>query len=269
MNYPKVSVIVSTYNRKDALELSLQALLCQTYKPDEILVADDGSKEDTKELVDKIRRKADIPIIHVWHPDEGFKLAAIRNKAIATATGEYIIQIDGDCLVDKHFVEDHLSVAQKGHFVRGIRLRISEEHTARLLSERRQITFWEGLRIMPENAFRCSLLRWWAAKYYARKPSRVVHLYGCNMAFWKEDILSVNGYDNSLTGWGHEDDDLAYRLYFNGVVAKSLKYGGLLYHLHHPLNSRANFKFHRDHIEKLKETRVTWCENGIDKYLNN
>ena len=119
-----VSLMISTYNWKEALSLCLYSVFAQTVKPCEILIADDGSRDDTKQLIDKMRTKTDIPIVHVWHEDKGFRLSAIRNRSIERAKGDYIIQIDGDILLDKHFIADHLELAEKGYFVCGSRVHL-------------------------------------------------------------------------------------------------------------------------------------------------
>ena len=130
------SLIISTYNRSDALELCVKSVLRQSLLPDEIIIADDGSKEDTRELIHQLAASSEVPIIHVWHEDLGFRLASIRNKAIAKASKEYIIQIDGDIVLHKDFVKDHVHFAKKGSFVTGSRVLIREGLTQKMLAER-------------------------------------------------------------------------------------------------------------------------------------
>ena len=130
------SLIISTYNRSDALELCVKSVLRQSLLPDEIIIADDGSKEDTGELIHQLAASSEVPIIHVWHEDLGFRLASIRNKAIAKASKEYIIQIDGDIVLHKDFVKDHVHFAKKGSFVTGSRVLIREGLTKKMLAER-------------------------------------------------------------------------------------------------------------------------------------
>ena len=121
MKFPSCSLVVSTYNRPDALELCIESILRQTQLPNEIVVADDGSGESTRQLVKALEAKSPVPIVHVWQPDDGYQLARIRNRAFAAATGEYIIQLDGDLILEKHFVLDHLSMARPGTFISGSR----------------------------------------------------------------------------------------------------------------------------------------------------
>jgi glycosyltransferase involved in cell wall biosynthesis len=115
--HPTCTLIISTYNWPKALNLVLLSVLNQRQLPTEIVIADDGSKEETKNLIDSYRDKLSIPIKHVWHEDVGFRLAKIRNKAIATALGDYIIQIDGDVILHPYFIKDHLDFAKKIHWL--------------------------------------------------------------------------------------------------------------------------------------------------------
>lgn len=259
------SIIVTTYNRPDALELSVRSIFEQTVKPDEIIIADDGSSTETRNLVESLESASNTPIIYVWQEDYGFRLATIRNKAIAKASGEYILQIDGDVIPSRHFVSDHLELAAKGYFVCGSRVKLSPEITNKVLTDR---SFRPGLFNMPlsfaANSLRSRLLRHFLAERYGRK---IDHLRGCNMAFWRDDLIRVNGFNEDLTQWGHEDGEIAYRLHFAGVKKKSLKMGGCVYHLYHPESSRSNEQRHLDELERVKQEHISWCENGIDKYL--
>ena len=122
-----VSIIIPTYNWPEALNLCLQSVLVQSILPGEIIIADDGSKQETSDLINNIKRKSPIPIIHVWQEDNGFRLAQIRNKAIAKSCKDYIIQIDGDVILHKDFIKDHIRFARKGSFVSGSRVLINEK----------------------------------------------------------------------------------------------------------------------------------------------
>ena len=125
----KVSLLISTYNRPDALELCLKSVLHQVYMPDEIIIADDGSKDETRDVIQKYADLSVVPLQHVWHEDNGFQLAMIRNKAIAVANGDYIIQIDGDLILHPYFVKDHKDFAKRNSFVRGSRIYLDERIT--------------------------------------------------------------------------------------------------------------------------------------------
>ena len=259
-----VSLIISTYNWKEALSLCLHSVFRQTVKPCEILIADDGSRNDTKQLIDNMRAMTDIPIVHVWHEDTGFRLSAIRNRSIEKAKGDYIIQIDGDVLLDKHFIADHLDLAEKGYFVCGSRVLLGRLATDRLFKgiETHPSLFRQDLSFLL-NAFRSRRLRQYLAKRYAKNNMRRIR--GCNMAFWKEDLLRVNGYNEALEMWGQEDAEISYRLVHVGVQKKQLKMGGVQFHLHHKLASRANLQYHEQVMRQAIDNRTAWCEIGIMK----
>ncbi len=127
------SLLISTYNWKEALKACLQSVFNQSILPDEILIADDGSQDGTKEMIREMKLQTQIPIIHVWHQDKGFRVAAIRNRAIEMAKGDYIIQIDGDVILHKYFIADHLELAERGYFVCGSRVWLREETTDQIL----------------------------------------------------------------------------------------------------------------------------------------
>ena len=179
--------------------------------------------------------------------------------------GDYIIQTDGDIILSPHFVEDHVELAEPGFFVCGSRVKLPREATERLMQRgEARLRLWQLPPAYMANALRSRLLRRFMATRYARK---VDHLRGCNMAFWKADAVKVNGYNEDLTQWGHEDGEFAYRLHFAGVGKKALKMGGVAYHLWHSEASKANEQRHFDELARVIEGRLAWCGNGIDKYL--
>lgn len=262
----KVSILVSTYNWPEALDLVLKSMLNQTTLPYEIVIADDGSNDDTKNTIERLRKKCGIPIIHVWHEDKGFRKTIILNKAITKVTGDYILQVDGDAILSPHFVSDHLELAEQGYFVCGSRVKLSPSVTNQILQTK---DFKIAKTNMPIsfvfNSFRSKILRRFLALRYARNLEG--HLRGCNMAFWKKDIIKVNGYNEDMILWGYEDSEIAYRLFYAGVKKKALKMGGNVYHLYHKEASRANERSNFSILEEEKEKHYAWCENGINKYL--
>ena len=261
----RTTILVSTYNWPEALELSIRSMQRQTVLPHEIVIADDGSSRETKELISRLKKECSIPIVHVWHPDEGFRKTMILNKAIAKVTGEYILQVDGDVILSRHFVSDHIELAERNHFVCGSRVKLNKEITQKIIAGGDfPPRIWEMPLGFMANSFRSRRLRRFMAKRYAR---RIDHLRGCNMAFWREDAIRINGYNEDLQQWGHEDSEFAFRLHFAGVEKKALKGGGCVYHLHHNEFSKCNESLHRREVERVKSERLKWCNNGIDKYL--
>lgn len=256
-----ISLLISTYNRKETLRLALESAFRQTVLPSEILIADDGSREDTRQMIEEMRAVSPVPLVHVWHEDDGFRVGVIRNKALAKASGDYIIQIDGDIVIHPHFVADHVEMAEKGCFVCGSRVSLSPEATDKIVAGTKNPV---PRFVFNLNSFRNRFLRHYLAYRYARKS--MLHLRGCNMAFWKEDIYRINGYNEDFESWGHEDLDLAYRLVFAGVRKKALKMGGVAYHLYHPYASRHKEEENWQKVEKQKAQRKFWAADGLDKY---
>lgn len=260
----KTSLIISTYNSPVALATCLEGVLRQTTPPDEVLVADDGSTDSTAQVVEEFRRKAPFKVVHVWHPDEGFRLAAIRNKAISASTGDYIIQIDGDILLEPHFIADHIAAATPGRFACGSRVLLDKVLTTRLYAD-------PAMHIGPfttgvanrKNAVRSRLL---AAAMNVLSPARLRYR-GCNMAFWRSDLVAVNGYDEAYSGWGCEDHDLVARLMNNGITPMQLRHRAVCFHMWHP-SAKESESFTRNN-ELLARTRAekrVRCNIGLDHY---
>lgn len=242
----KISVIVATYNRIDALSFVLQSLETQTDSDFEVIVADDGSKADTTEFLNAFMQKTSLSIQHVWQEDLGFRLAQVRNLAMAASTGEYLIFLDGDCIVQPDFVECHRQLAQPGHLVTGSRVLLSEELTKTLLS-------WPRWNFA---AFRSHLLqyrlsgginKYWpiviklgdgAWRLYRKFVWR--RIKGCNMACWATDAKAIGGFDEDMTGWGHEDADFVFRLQHSGIVRKSGSWSTEVFHLFHRIHDQSN-----------------------------
>jgi glycosyltransferase involved in cell wall biosynthesis len=260
-----VALIISTYNWPQALNQTLRSVANQTILPNEVLIADDGSDERTANLIQEFQTiHPTLNIKHVWHEDNGFRLAAIRNKAIRMAQSDYIIQIDGDIIIDKNFIADHLSIKAIGYFVTGSRLLLGKKITEVLLeSEKVNIAAlrWKGKNFF--NTLRIPFLMRLLQNTYKTKGKHLDYVKGCNMAFWKSDLYLVNGYDESFIGWGREDSDICIRLINAGVKKKFIKFCAVQYHLHHPLASRDQFEANDILIEQNKLQRISFCKHGL------
>ena len=262
-----VAILIATYNWPQALQQTLMSVANQTIQPNEVLIADDGSDERTANLIQQFKEQhPTLNIIHVWHEDNGFRLAAIRNKAIRMAQSDYIIQIDGDIILDKNFIADHLSIKAIGYFVTGSRLLLGKKITDELL-ESEKINFsslrWKGKNFF--NTLRIPLFTRLLQNTYKTKGKHLDYVKGCNMAFWKSDLYLVNGYDESFNGWGREDTDICIRLIHAGVKKKFIKFGGVQYHLHHALASRDQLDANDALIEQLKLNQISFCKQGLVK----
>jgi glycosyltransferase involved in cell wall biosynthesis len=260
------SLIITTYNWKEALELVLLSVFEQSTLPNEIIVADDGSKDDTRQLINILKEKSPIPLIHSWQEDDGFRAATSRNKAIAKASGEYIIIIDGDIIIHKDFVKDHLSFAKKGYFVQGIRAKLSDKKAEEIFKTKQYKfkPFEDGIK-NKRNSFKSNIL----SSIFSKKRifRKLDMLQTCNMAFFKDDCLKVNGFNEDFIGWGREDGEFGARLFHVGIERRDLRFNAIGYHIHHEGNSRDMLeKNHKIYLSTLNN-KLKWCSNGIDKYL--
>jgi glycosyltransferase involved in cell wall biosynthesis len=239
-----ISVIVSTYDRPDALEAVLRSLARQSDDHFEVLVADDGSRPDTAAVVQRWAGRIGRRVVHVWHPDDGFRLAEIRNRAILAADGAYCVFLDGDCLARGDFVAAHRSLAERGWFVTGNRVLLSRALTQRVLDENLMPESWtvaqwlksrlsRGInRLAPLVSLPLGPLR--KAQARAWRGAR-----GANIAMWRADLVAVDGFDSAFAGWGREDSDLFVRLMRAGIRRKDGRYATGVLHLWHPEADRA------------------------------
>ena len=254
------SLVISTYNWPDALELVLKSVLNQTIAPKEILIADDGSGTATKAVIESFRQKTAIPIKHHWHEDNGFRKTIIMNKAIAEAAGDYIIQIDGDIILHSKFIADHLTDALEGYYIKGSRSMLTSERTAKILKTKNihinPLIAGVGSKI---NATYFPLL----AFLFRGDHLRSNNLRGCNFSFWKKDFITVNGYNNDLEGWGHEDIELAARLTNLGIKQRQLKLKAICFHLYHKINARDNEDLNYRKYLKAVSSGTVACKSGI------
>jgi glycosyltransferase involved in cell wall biosynthesis len=265
---PRCSLLISTYNRPGALRLCLLSILKQTVLPDEVIIGDDGSSPDTGQLISGMKDRFPIPLIHVWQPDEGFRLARIRNKSIAKARYEYLIQADGDLIFHPRFIADQLRFSRRGSFISGSRTLISPENTAALEKDPDLLSSgcWKKDLGKKYNASRLLPLAY-PVFYFPRKPHDSRYVLGANMAFWKEDLLKINGYNEAFEGWGKEDNDISYRLWNTGIKLHFLKFAAIVYHLHHSEAPRGNFSVNDTLFSRSIEKKTTYIENGISLHL--
>ncbi|WP_109124336.1 glycosyltransferase family 2 protein [Dyella sp. C11] len=270
----KVSVVLLTYNWPHALERMLEGLAKQAQLPYEVIVADDGSTEETAALIRRMAPTFPVPLRHLWQEDHGFRAARARNRGIAASRGDYVILLDGDMLVHPHFIADHLMLAERGYFLQGGRIKATPEESLRLLDGKAPVfapwstaNFDEFDGTKRLYAFRAPALARWKSR--SRNGGRVM---SCNMSFWRDDLLKVNGFDERMEGYGAEDRELAARLENAGLKRRPLKWAALAVHLWH--NSRSppdvddmdlpnNRLFHATRTQ-----RITWCERGISQHAD-
>ena len=263
--HPTSSLVVATYNWPEALAAVLATVRAQVVQPTELVIADDGSGEPTRRVIEAAAAGFPCPVVHVWHPDQGFKLAQIRNKAVARARGAYVIQIDGDMLLHRAFVKDHLDAATPGFFVGGSRALLDPWASRAVLSGHGLPgPFTAGVRNRL-NALRLAPLGEALSPLVPARDSMRVR--GGNMAFWREDFVAVNGYDEAFVGWGREDTDLVLRLHRRGLRRRWFKLRGVAFHLHHREASRDALGRNDRILEAALASGRDRCEVGVDQWL--
>jgi glycosyltransferase involved in cell wall biosynthesis len=254
------TLIIATYNWHQALELVLISVQNQSVLPSEIIIADDGSTQETNLLIDKFKPLFPIPLIHLWHEDNGFKKTIIMNKALKIAKSEYIIQIDGDIIIHKNFIENHLNFAKPNTFVHGSRTFLNKKATTIAFQTKKiNYSIWNPNLKNKLNAFYFPFL----TQLLAKTSTSLNKTRGCNFACWKKDIHQVNGYNEKMTGWGLEDTELAARFINNGILKRQIKFGALQYHLDHKVLSRNQFNINNEILTNTIKNKTTVAQKGI------
>ena len=260
LNNPTIALLISTYNWPEALELVLKSILQQSRMPNEVIIADDGSSDTTRVLLERFKGKFPVPLKHIWHEDNGFRKSIILNKAVKAVTAEYIVEIDGDIVIHPNFVADHLKSAEKGFFVQGSRAMLSEWKTKELLKSKQvNLSFFSAGLKNRFNALRLPFMK----KIFELGFSDPFHIKGCNLAFWKEDYINVNGYYNSFEGWGGEDYEFGARLLHAGIKRKRLKRAALAFHIHHHDNCRLNTTSNDVIYKRTRKEKLSYASNGF------
>ncbi|MGR6840858.1 glycosyltransferase [Aliivibrio wodanis] len=274
---PKASLIIAFYNNTVCLELIFKALSIQTESNFEVIIADDGSKQEAIDFIYTHRESLPFSVKHVWHEDKGFRKNRILNHAVIKSSSNYLIIIDGDCIPEKHFIEDHLSQAEKGRSLSGRRVELPEQYTQRVIDSSSPGTFFNENKLEItiryifsngdkqtkgrhiEKGFRFA--KPWQQLLLKGKTSKAI--LGCNFSLFKEDLLKINGFDMRYEAPAvGEDSDVDYRLNLIGVTNKSLNGLAVQIHLYHTWLDRVseNKDIFRDTI---KHERY-WAENGIE-----
>jgi glycosyltransferase involved in cell wall biosynthesis len=257
-----ISLIIATYNRPDALAGVLRSLSRQTDRNFEIVVADDGSEPQTCEVVKEWSAKVGVPLKHIWQEDRGFRLAEIRNRAIAASAGNYLIFLDGDSIARPDFVAAHRRLAEPGFFVGGNRVLLSQALTDEVLAKNLEPEGWsfaawaarraggEINRLLPLLSLPLGLLR-------KRLANEWEGVRGGNFAFLRADLERVDGFETSFVGWGLEDSDIIIRMIRSGVKRKDGRFATGVLHLWHPEADRSQLAAHRAKLDELlKSDRV-------------
>ena len=233
-----ISLVISTYNRPDALAAVIEGCFAQSDRNFEIIIADDGSTATTRQCVDALKARSPVPMQHVWQADEGFRLAMARNRGTLAARGNYLVFLDGDCIPQRDFIAQHRKLAQRGYMVTGSRVLLSESFTARVLAERIDLPGASGaakfgFRLRGHMNKVLQLLLRLPDIGRGTKRFSWRRIKGCNLAMWRSDLETINGFDESFKGWGHEDSDLVVRMFNAGVNRKDGAFSTEVFHLWH------------------------------------
>ncbi|MFK7781396.1 glycosyltransferase family 2 protein [Psychroserpens sp.] len=275
MNPIDISVVISTYNNPKWLQKVLWSFDVQTFKNFEVVIADDGSNEETKRLIEAMCSELSYPIQHIWHEDNGFQKTIILNKATVAAKGDYLVYTDGDCIARADFLEVHSNRREAGYFLSGgyfkLPMTISETITEKDIRE--QHCF--DINWLKQNGLKSSFKN---NKITSKgSKERLLNAFtpttatwnGHNASGYKSDIIAANGYDERMQ-YGGEDRELGERLFNAGLKAKQIRYSAICLHLDH---ERGYVK--PEMIEKniairatTKSDKITRTPFGIDKYIS-
>lgn len=258
----KVTVLITTYNWPEALQLVLKSVIKQSKPPEEIVIADDGSTHETAAVITEFKSVFSGNVKHIWHEDKGFTKTIILNKALQEVTSPYIIQIDGDVILHRHFVKDHIRYSQENTYLFGSRVSMNENRSKEVVEKETVRISWlsKGLLRRTRAVYIPFLNRF--RKTATHNSSK---LRGCNISYWKKDAYTINGYNEDFIGWGYEDYDFAQRLLHAGVVSKRIKYAAIQFHIYHKEATKGNTT-QGDKIQIETQTkRLVQCKNGIVK----
>jgi glycosyltransferase involved in cell wall biosynthesis len=265
----KISFIVLTYNRCDALLAVLRSLAMQCSAGHEVLVADDGSSQAQVDMLYKNCPAFRCPVRHVWHPDIGFTAAAARNLGAHHAQGDYLVFLDGDCVPGKSFVAAHTQLAERGLFVNGSRVLLSERLTEQVVSKSLDLlaqpaVFWWNSRLRGDSNKLLHMLFWPWSLFRVKQGFEWHGIRSCNFGVWRSDFVAVNGFDETFEGWGHEDADLVLRLSHFGVQRKNGFLATEVYHLWHPESQRGQASINQKKVLERMKTSLVRAEKGLD-----
>lgn len=272
---PKVtaSVLISTYNWPWALEKVFWGFFAQNRRDFELLIADDGSRPETAELVARMAARSPVPVTHVWQPDAGFGKCRILNKALALAAGERIIVTDGDCVVRNDFVDTHIRQARPGHFLSGSYFKQTPETSAAIdeASVASQACFtprWLMAHGAPARRMVKVIgrgrLGWLMDRLSGASPTWNGHSASC----LRSEALAVNGFNEEM-GYGGLDVEFGLRLNRLGLTAWRIRFSTVALHLHHERGyatpeMRAGS---REVKERTRALGLLRAERGVDQWL--
>lgn len=255
------SLIITTYNWPEALWLALISAKGQSLVPSEVIIADDGSGKDTSETVRQVLAGSGIKWCHVRHNDDGVRPSRIRNLAVKYSRAPYLIFIDHDVILHKNFIFDHVSQAEKGCFLQGKRVLLSEKYTQDIIDKKvfYPPSLWSRSIGNRKNLIHSKLL----SRLLTRRKTFDKGIRSCNLSMFKSDFIRVDGFDETYDkGWGREDSDLCYRLFHSGIAIKVLWFSAIQYHLKHNVLEKREERLDRE-LQKTLDEKRTKAKKGL------
>jgi glycosyltransferase involved in cell wall biosynthesis len=264
-NKPTLSLVVAVYRRHDFLALVLESLLNQTFKDFEIIVADDGSGPEMAETIDRYRPQFARPVIHEWHEDDGFRKTVIVNRAVTRASADYLVFIDGDCILHRKFLARHIRRRRPGWVLTGRRVMLDEVLTGRITTGDVRTRRVESVHYWLGHCGRNDCKHGFYAPFVfgLRNRSRENYeILGSNYSAHKDDFYQVNGYDERIIGRGLEDNNLCARFINSGIAVKSIAFEALQYHCYHAADP---IPHSNEFIEEYRDSGEGRTPHGISK----
>lgn len=262
-----VAVIISTYNRPQALNLVLDGFSRQRIRPRQILVGDDGSGEATQAVISNWQKRG-LPVEHCWHEDQGYRKSIIMNQTLRRVSAPMCIFTDGDCVPLAGFVADHVSYAETGHVLAGPRI-LADPHLTENLERGAETCFdrswawWLQQRGAGRINRLLPLVRLPDGAWRRKKPHKWELVRGCNFSVATDHVWRAGGFEENLYGWGPDDSDLAVRLINAGVRVKSLRCAAPVLHLWHKEESRVTLEQNRTYLASALAEKRTRAVAGF------
>jgi GT2 family glycosyltransferase len=252
----ETTLVIANYNQSQVLSRCLLSVVQQSLLPSSVVIADDGSSDDSRLVALQFTHRLNLTF--VTHPKNGFHKTKILNAAIRASREPYIIFSDADCLFHRHFIRDHTSLAEKNWAVSGSRALVLEPNTDfDPITTNCLIGLITGRIKNVRAAIRVPFA-------IIERPADHAGVLGCNMAFWRQDLVNVNGFDEKYRSWGYgEDSDIMRRVMNSGIRRKSVMASAIVFHIEHPTIPPADMHRNRNKFNYVVENNVTMCEYGL------
>jgi len=266
---PRATLVLTTYEMPRHLEMVFAALSRQSFQDFELIVCDDGSGEETVNVIENFIRESPVPVQHVHQEHQGFRKCRILNEGLRRARGETMVFLDGDCVPHRDYMRDHVENQERGRYLAGRRVNLGEKLSATLTVEQVRAGYFDwpkpslllshlsGETTHLQRSFRVGPE--WLRQVL--RMNRIDDLVGCNYSVACEHLLAINGFDETYEGYGREDTDVEIRLQHLGLTIKSVKGLAIQFHIWHP--RRAFTPANDDRLEEVRLSKRVRCEKGL------